>query len=116
MDKAQKTKFQELISKLNHKTTSKELWGLISRFNGKPFKPVEVLISNNTRHQENIDKANALAQHYQKVSSNENLSPEFRAEKLKRDPDITVTVQASIEGGGGRPTMTFLPLKNLLML
>ena len=117
LDKAQKTKFQELISKLNHKTTSKELWGLISRFNGKPFKPVEVLMSNNTRHQENIDKANALAQHYQKVSSNENLSPEFRAEKLKRDPDITVTVQASIEGGGGEAyndLFTFKELTNAL--
>ena len=55
LDQAQKTKFQALISNLNHQTCSKELWGLISKFNGKLFKPVEVLKSNNTRHQENID-------------------------------------------------------------
>ena len=113
LEQAQKSKFQELISKLNHKTSSKELWGLISKFNGKPFKPVEVLKSNNTRHQENIDKANALAQHYQKVSSNELLSPEFSAEKLKRDPDITVTVQASIEGGGGEAYNDLFTFKEL---
>ena len=113
LEQAQKSKFQELISKLNHKTSSKELWGLISKFNGKPFKPVEVLKSNNTRHQENIDKANALAQHYQKVSSNDLLSPEFRAEKLKRDPDITDTVQASIEGGGGEAYNDLFTFKEL---
>ena len=64
--------------KLNHNTNSKEVWQIISKFNGKPFKPVEVIKQDNVRYHENKDKANVLANHYQKTSSNDLLQPEFK--------------------------------------
>ena len=102
LDKAKK-EIREVIAKLSHKTNSKELWGIISRFNGKPFKPVEVNKLKNTRPHENIDKANALAQHYQTISSNQLLDPNFRERKRILEPEITQTVQASIEAGRDKP-------------
>ena len=71
------------LSKLNHETNSKYIWNVIAKFNGKPFKPVEVLRQVNSRCHDNKGKANDLVDHYQKISSNDQLDPKFRARKNK---------------------------------
>ena len=58
-----------------------------------------------------------MAQHYQTVSSNQLLDPNFRERKRIFEPEITQTVQASIEGGGDEPyndMFTFKELTNAL--
>lgn len=96
LENTKKNKWQEFISTLNHKTDSKTLWNKISRFNGKPFKPVDVLNADNIRHHENIDKANVLVKHYQKISSNTQLEQPFKDRKKDADPEITVEINAKI--------------------
>lgn len=99
LDTAKTNKWQEFISTLNYKTDSKTIWNIIGRFNGKPFKPVEVLKSNNTRHCENIDKANILVKHYRDTSGNEMLSDPFKEVKRARDPIIEGQIATCIAGG-----------------
>ena len=53
LNKAKPDKWKEFISTLTHKTNSKHIWNVIAKFNGKPFKPVEVLKSNNVRYHDN---------------------------------------------------------------
>ena len=99
LDSAKTKKWQDLISTLSYKTDSKTIWNIIGKFNGKPFKPVEVLKSNNTRYHENLDKANILAKHYRDTSANEMLSDLFKEVKRARDPEIEGQIELCIAGG-----------------
>lgn len=108
LNKAKSDKWKEFISTLTHKTNSKHIWNVIAKFNGKPFKPVEVLKSNNVRYHDNKEKANALVKHYQKTSSDELLEPSFRLRKRELEPGITQTVNDCIMGGG-RVSRTMTP-------
>ena len=113
LDNAKKTKFREFISKLNHNTNSKEVCQIISKFNGKPFKPVEVIKQDNVRYHENKDKANVLANHYQKISSNDLLQPEFKDKKREVEPAIDETVNESISTGNGEPYNALFKINEL---
>ena len=113
LDNAKKTKFREFISKLNHNTNSKEVWQIISKFNGKPFKPVEVIKQYNVRYHENKDKANVLANHYQKTSSNDLLQPEFKDKKREVEPAIDETVNESISTGNDEPYNALFTINEL---
>ncbi|MCU7800042.1 MAG: endonuclease/exonuclease/phosphatase family protein, partial [gamma proteobacterium symbiont of Lucinoma myriamae] len=99
LDTERKSKWKEFISKLNYKTNSKIIWQTIAKFNGKPFKPVEVLKTNNLRYHENIDKANILAEHYRKTSSDEMHNPIFKNVKKEREPVIDQKVFESVAEG-----------------
>ena len=84
----------------NLQGNSNHIWNFIAKFNGKPFKPVEVLKANNTRYHDNNDKANALVNHYQQVSSDDLLEPTFRLRKRELELDIAQTVN-DYHGRGG---------------
>ena len=49
---------------------------------------MNILKVNNIRYHENHEKAEILTQHYQKVSSDDSLSPTFRQHKLEQEPVI----------------------------
>ena len=55
LNKAKTDKWKEFISTLTYKANSKHIWNVIAKFNGKPFKLVEVLKANNTRYHDNKD-------------------------------------------------------------
>ena len=61
---------------------------MIKRFNGKPFRPVETLKIYDARFHTNQEKAEILTRHYQSVSSDKSLDPDFRQHKAKREPEI----------------------------
>ena len=113
LDNAKRTKFRELISKLTYKTNSKEVWQIISKFNGKPFKPVEVLKDGNTRYHDNQGKADTLARHYQRISSDELLTQDFRDKKREVEPGITNVVRDGIARGEDEPYNALFTFKEL---
>ena len=114
LNKAKTDKWKEFISTLTYKANSKHIWNVIAKFNGKPFKPIEVLKANNTRYHDNKDKANALVNHYQQVSSDDLLEPTFRLRKRELEPDIAQTVNDCIMGVGGGDLFTFREMENAL--
>ena len=61
---------------------------MIKRFNGKPFRPEETLKIYDARFHTNQEKAEILTRHYQSVSSDKSLDPDFRRHKAKREPEI----------------------------
>ena len=105
------TKWQEFISKLTHETSSKYIWNVIAKFNGKPFKPVEVLRQPNSRCHDNKDKANALVDHYQKISSNDQSDQKFW--KTKTEPEIIICVRENIYATNNEPYNELFSIKEL---
>ena len=88
LNSARKENWEKYISKLTHKTNSKEVWNMINKFKGKPFRPVETLKLYDARYHTNQEKAEVLTQYYQSVSSDESLDPEFRQHKNTQEPLI----------------------------
>ena len=88
LNSARKENWENYISKLTYKTNSKEVWNMIDKFKGKPFRPVETLKLYDARYHTNQEKAEVLTQYYQCVSSDESLDPEFRQHKNTQEPLI----------------------------
>ena len=57
LESTRKQKWREFISTLTYHTSSKKIWNMIKRFNGKPYTPVDVLEINGIRYHENKNKA-----------------------------------------------------------
>ncbi len=80
---SKKANWYKFCQNLNSKANSKEVWNKIKAVRGtRKATPIPRLKSNSTLK----GKANALATHYAKVSSNQNYSPTFR-ETLNTDSD-----------------------------
>ena len=86
---AKRNNWRDYVSKITHKTTSKEIWDNINKIRGKNAKQ-----NNPTLEVEgqyfitSQEKANALVNHYQKVSSTNSLPPAFIPVKQKAEPKI----------------------------
>ena len=61
---SQKECWESFISKLTHKSTSKEVWDIIHKFRGKPSVPSTWLNLNVQIITDDSRKADTLAQHY----------------------------------------------------
>lgn len=85
--KAKRTSFEEYITGINHKTTSKEVWDVVNKFRGQPKSTLGTLISDNEPIVMDKDKANVLVQHYKQVSSNDNYCPEFIEKKMAKEQE-----------------------------
>ena len=85
LKKAQKDCWEDFISKLNHKTSSKEVWDMIRKFRGKRSEPITCLKTNDQIITNDRDKAQLLAQHYADTSKSENYDPKFQNIKKIQD-------------------------------
>ena len=73
------------ISKLTHKSTSKEVWDMVHKFRGKPQVPITCLSLNDQIITADSQKAETLAQHYDNMSKSTNLDPTFQAAKTAQE-------------------------------
>ena len=71
--------------------------------------PVEVLRQPNSRCHDNKDKANALVDHYQQISSNDQ---RFGLEKQKTEPEIINCVRENIYATNDEPYNEHFSIKN----
>ncbi|MEW8088496.1 MAG: reverse transcriptase domain-containing protein, partial [Candidatus Thiodiazotropha endolucinida] len=113
LESTRKQKWREFISTLTYHTSSKKIWNMIKRFNGKPYTPVDVLEIDGIRYHENKDKAEALTQHYQITSSNQALNPDFRTHKEAQEPLIDADVIRSASVGEHRVYNTLFTIREL---
>ena len=85
---AKKRNWQEFCESCVHDPkNSKDFWQKIRRIKGNLYAPVPVLTSNGQNSISPLDKANMLAQHYSKVSSENNVDPEFFTFQQKFEAD-----------------------------
>ena len=66
---------------------SKDFWQKLHRIKGNSYAPVPVFSSNGKNSISPSDKANMLAQHYAKVSSDTNIEPEVLTYQQKFEND-----------------------------
>ncbi|XP_053376614.1 uncharacterized protein LOC128547602 [Mercenaria mercenaria] len=85
--KAKRTSLEKYITQINHKTTSKEVWDVVNKFRGKSSSSIGTLLNDNDPVVMEKDKANFLVQHYKKISSNDNYSAEFLANKQHKEQE-----------------------------
>lgn len=78
---AQKQGWQEIVNKLNHKTTSKKMWSTFNKFRGKPTEKINCLKINGQTITNDREKADALANHYHNMSKTSNQDPAFQTIK-----------------------------------
>ncbi len=97
LKKAKLESWNEFCNNLSHKTTSKELWDQVKRMQGRPPTNTPIFRVNNEVLVSNADKASALVQHYQKVSSDEGYSETFNAKKIKTKNEFPVWLQSLTE-------------------
>ena len=87
--KAKLDSWNELCNNLSYKTTSKELWDQVHRMQGRPPPITPIFRINGEVLVTNADKATALVDHYQAVSSDEGYSQSFIARKLKMKTEFS---------------------------
>ena len=93
---AKRNNWQEFVSQIEHKTTSKDIWDKINRIRGKKSNSNAALLVDGKPVISNKDKANVLVSHYQKVSSTQNLPPQFIASKPFKDSEIDKQLEDQI--------------------
>lgn len=82
----QNQSWRNYTNTIGNTTTSSEVWKRISAMMGKSREQKIVLQgTNNTTVSNHIDVANILAEHYEKISSNENYSLEFQQIKTMEE-------------------------------
>ena len=81
---SQKECWESFISKLTHKSTSKEVWAMVHKFRGKPPVPITCLDLNDQIITDDSQKAETLA-HYDNMSKSTNLDPTFQAAKTAQE-------------------------------
>lgn len=77
----QKTGWQNFVSQLEYKASSKKVWHIFNKFRGRPSEPITCLKTNNIIITEDKEKANALANHYDNMSKTSNQHPSFQQTK-----------------------------------
>ena len=82
---SQRECWESFISKLTHKSTSKEVWDIINKFRGKLSVPITCLNLNDQIITNDSQKAETLAQHYDNMSKSTNLDPTFQAAKTAQE-------------------------------
>ncbi|MCG8049253.1 MAG: reverse transcriptase domain-containing protein, partial [Candidatus Thiodiazotropha endolucinida] len=88
LENAKKESWQGLINKINSKTTSKEMWSILNKFRGKPAENINCLKIDNQIITNDLEKANALANHYNKMSKTANQDPAFQQTKPTNERNI----------------------------
>lgn len=97
LKQAKRDSWIEFCSKITHKTNSKELWDFVKKVKGRPPVINSPFIINDQIIAESEQKANALAQHYQKTSSDENYSRQFIERKTIIDNTIAENLRNNKE-------------------
>ena len=83
---AQKNYWQDYCSTLDHSSKLSKVWRTVKSMSGVRSHPtIPALTENNTCYDTNSDKAEMFAQKFAAVSSDENLSDEFKAHRENFD-------------------------------
>ena len=90
---AKRENWRDFINTIGHRTTSKDIWDKIQRIRGKTTSSNATLLVNKQPIVNNKDKANTLANHYQKVSSTTNLPADFVKNKHSNEIKIDTMVK-----------------------
>ena len=80
--------WQNYISQLEHKASSKKVWNTFNRFRGSIFENTTCLKINDTPTFSDKGKANALAQHYQKTAMTRNQDSIFQLIKNVKENEF----------------------------
>ena len=83
---AKRLSWQNYIQKLNHRTSSKEVWNTINKINGKyPDNSIKHLMYKNNLLTDNKEIANAIAEHFSYVSTSSSYSTKFQQFKTQAE-------------------------------
>ena len=80
--------WQAFVSQLEHKASSKKIWNTFNSFRGSTFENLTCLKINDTPFFSDTGKANALAQHYQKITMTRNQDPIFQIIKNVKENEF----------------------------
>ena len=79
---AQKNYWRDYCSTLDHSSKLSKVWSTVKSMSGVRSRPtIPALSENNIRYDTNSDKAEMFAQKFAAVSSDENLTDEFKTSR-----------------------------------